>query len=816
VRQALATFLRFVAILACLPGLAPPITAARGDAGTIAVYRGDAARTGQQPGPGPSGVPLPDEGILAATQGIQTFTPPVVADGRLFVGPWPDTLEALDATTGASLWKYRPSGAYYADDAVAVAAGTVYVPASHPRNGGTDGAVFAVDAATGREVWQFFPHPAEGPFTGPSSPVVAGGAVYFGTTDGALYSLDAASGAVRWRLWLGKAALTRVAVNDGTVSVGGADGALYAVDGATGTPRWRVETGGALRDEASVADGVVHVVSLDGTLHALDAGTGAERWKAAIPVIPGVEPTARPVTSQAVASGVVVVTGRGIVFAVDAQTGAERWRYATHETFAPELSAPSVAGGVVYAVSVGGMVYALDLATGKPRWRLSSGVTGNWEATPPPPGAPAVVGGVVYAVTADGVLYAVTDAAHLKSQAQHFAATPVAAETPGAAQASASPAPTHRLSTGVAMHRGDAARTGRQPGPGPRGIPVPDERFSGGTMPRHATSSPVGAAGIIYVGTASLDAAGQETDWSLDAVDTSTGLPVWQFRPGGGFGIAPAVAHGVVLAVGSDSGDAAGSGRTIFAVDAAAGTEIWHLTLSSPITYSPDVSHGVVFVGTAEGRLYALDAATGRKEWSKRLTQSSLVGWCIGDGTVFVADATGVVFAVDAAAGTLRWRTELGAATNAIPATANGLVYVSTGNGYVVALQGATGALAWSHSFAFGQSGTSAVASGLVVTSRDNGALNAYDALTGADDWTFQGDGSALFSPSVSGTTVYVASQSGLLYAVDLGTGTELWHFATPVTTTTNIVSTPVVMDGVVYFVNPGGVLSAVTGSDNP
>src|SRR5215217_2424892 len=135
--------------------------------------------------------------------------------------------------------------------------------------------------------------------------------------------------------------------------------------------------------------------------------------------------------------------------------------------------------------------------------------------------------------------------------AQEQPATPVAAEPAVAA----------------AMFRGNAARTGDQPGPGPVGEPVLHWRFHAGDI---VSSSPVLAGGVLYVGSGSFAA-----------------------RTG-----------------------------TLYAIDAANGTERWSVNLTGFVTSSPAVANGLVYAGSMDGGFVAVDAATGAERWRTTLGRS--------------------------------------------------------------------------------------------------------------------------------------------------------------------------------------------------
>src|SRR6266478_1607980 len=60
--------------------------------------------------------------------------------------------------------------------------------------GGDDGNVYAVDAATGRQIWK---RATNGPV--PATPAITDGMLYVGSYDGKFYALNAQTGAVKWK-----------------------------------------------------------------------------------------------------------------------------------------------------------------------------------------------------------------------------------------------------------------------------------------------------------------------------------------------------------------------------------------------------------------------------------------------------------------------------------------------------------------------------------------------------------------------------------------------------------------------------------------
>jgi polyvinyl alcohol dehydrogenase (cytochrome) len=136
---------------------------------------------------------------------------PSVVEGVVYVGSWNGTMYAIDAFSGQPLWTFDINDPHPEDrngfpgiqSSAAVANGMVYF-------GGADANVYALDAQTGALVWKTsLGDPAtsvEGAHVW-SSPAVFNGKVYVGKAShldspcvrGALVALDAATGAEVWR-----------------------------------------------------------------------------------------------------------------------------------------------------------------------------------------------------------------------------------------------------------------------------------------------------------------------------------------------------------------------------------------------------------------------------------------------------------------------------------------------------------------------------------------------------------------------------------------------------------------------------------------
>ena len=90
-----------------------------------------------------------------------------------------------------------------------------------------DGKLYAMDAQSGQGTGRSFGvlHLGCGVW---SSPSISGRAVYVGSQD-SLYALDNASGKELWKFKTGRVLISSPAISDGVVYFGGDDGYLYAV-----------------------------------------------------------------------------------------------------------------------------------------------------------------------------------------------------------------------------------------------------------------------------------------------------------------------------------------------------------------------------------------------------------------------------------------------------------------------------------------------------------------------------------------------------------------------------------------------------------
>jgi outer membrane protein assembly factor BamB len=230
-----------------------------------------------------TGAALPLNAERAAGWDFYVSSPTIVGQS-VVIGSQDGGIYALDLATGRQRWRLQTKGRVRAT--AAVKNGVVIV-------GSFDGRLYALDLATGHERWV---HRTEGDTLDSrrwgfdrraiqSSAAIDSATVYFGSRDGALYAVDFATGERRWRFsHRGSWVVGSPAVKDGRVYVGSSDGHfVQAVDAKAGTEVWRYEAhANVLSSPLLIGDAlVVGTLRTDvpaGELIALDQATGGLRW----------------------------------------------------------------------------------------------------------------------------------------------------------------------------------------------------------------------------------------------------------------------------------------------------------------------------------------------------------------------------------------------------------------------------------------------------------------------------------------------------------------------------------------------------------
>lgn len=322
---------------------------------------------------------------------------PLLDHGLLYVDE-PDLLHddgvvyAFDTRTGAVRWKYAYHGV---TSSLLLADGTLYAGAGSIIR--QQGAVFAVRATDGAQVWIR-------PFT-PYEPILTAirdGVVFGGTVDGAQVALRASDGGSVWQtaprgiasapptlagdtLYVASDALLALKVSDGSIRwqrsrpenianhapviansvVYVGSSTVYAYRADDGAPLWDTFIGDGMNAPVVVGDVVYVGNEQHNTLAALNGSNGSTIWT---------HSTSAGVTLPTVVDGTIYI-GSDTVSALRTHDGTSLW---SHTVQPSVLAAPIARDGVVYAATAGNFdhhshVLALRASDGALIWEYEVG-----------------------------------------------------------------------------------------------------------------------------------------------------------------------------------------------------------------------------------------------------------------------------------------------------------------------------------------------------------------------------------------------------------------------------------------------------------
>jgi|GEM_PF-3296716 len=199
-----------------------------------------------------------------------------VGDGRAYAISKAETMVAVDAATGETVWQRPLAPIDAADPGVVEFApipldDRIVVPISGTEDDVPDRLVGV--ARTDGET--LFTHELSASLSG--APGVTSIGVVAPLVDGRVVFLDRI-GAVEWTREIG-AALSAVGTTDGTAYLGAATEELLALDTATGTATWRGALANTVFTRPLVTEERVYVGGADYTLRAFDGTSGQELWR---------------------------------------------------------------------------------------------------------------------------------------------------------------------------------------------------------------------------------------------------------------------------------------------------------------------------------------------------------------------------------------------------------------------------------------------------------------------------------------------------------------------------------------------------------
>ena len=281
-------------------------------------------------------------------------------EGRLFASTGFGELVAIEATSGAVLWRQRVDSALAS--APAISGGVVYAV-------GRDGTGWAVRADTGRVIWQVPAAASTAGFIGSAAPAVGDRLVILPFASGDLSGILKNSGTPLWQSGVAgdrpgrptgsMSSITGDPVLSGPVIYAGTSGGrTSAFDAETGLLRWTAREG-ALNPVLPVG-GSVFLVNDEARLVRLNAGTGEVIWAVDMPLF--VDEKIKRRKAIVAHYGPVLAGGRlavassdGLLRLFDPVSGS---LVGTAEIPGGAASAPILANGALYVMGTTGQLHA--------------------------------------------------------------------------------------------------------------------------------------------------------------------------------------------------------------------------------------------------------------------------------------------------------------------------------------------------------------------------------------------------------------------------------------------------------------------------
>lgn len=272
---------------------------------------------------------------------------PAIAGETLFVAGGDGVVYALNRFTGALRW--RADLREELTTVPLVSEGRVFVMSSEQ-------SVTALDAKDGKSLWKYHRDPPGG-FTirGDARPELAHGLLYAAFADGTVAAVQPEDGVVRWSRQVSGTGdyldVDSLAApeSDSRIYVASAKAGILALDAANGDIAWSAPLPGA---NHVLVEGLRVIGGGRGALVAFDRAGGGTLWKL------NLGRDRFPTQPVAVSGLVLVAQDRGPLMTVDLQTGEALNAFDPGSGFSqPVLALPRVA----YVLSNGGALYSLGL-----------------------------------------------------------------------------------------------------------------------------------------------------------------------------------------------------------------------------------------------------------------------------------------------------------------------------------------------------------------------------------------------------------------------------------------------------------------------
>jgi outer membrane protein assembly factor BamB len=237
-------------------------------------------------------------GCGGASSGVPVYGTPVVFGELAYMAGYNGKIYAYTASNLGVRWVYpREGNLKPLVGGLVESQGKLFI-------GGSDGKVYALDAASGDKLWEFT--------TGDKiwgTPAVNGDTLYIGSFDKKLYALNTIDGTKKWEYATEGSVISTPLVYQDTVFFGSFDRNLYALKASDGSLKWKFSGKNFFWAEPVVVNDTIYVGCLDGFIYVLQAATGVKVAEIDLK---------NPVSSKPVivANSIIFANRKGVVYSL--------------------------------------------------------------------------------------------------------------------------------------------------------------------------------------------------------------------------------------------------------------------------------------------------------------------------------------------------------------------------------------------------------------------------------------------------------------------------------------------------------------------
>lgn len=237
---------------------------------------------------------------------------------------------------------------------------------------------------------------------------------------------------------------------------------------------------------------------------------------------------------------------------------------------------------------------------------------------------------------------------------------------------------------------------------------------------------------------------------------------------------------------------------TVNAIDLSTGKPVWRFPTSNTVCGDPAIAYGRLYFASRDGRVYCCapagpdelmtpeardkTPAASAAEVGKLLANSvdehatTSSNWPMQGGT---PDRAGLADVTIKPPLELAWKFDMQGRVVTSAAIVDGVVYSGSESGSIVAVDAESGRRVWEFDTGQPIRCSPAVVGGVVYCGSESGVFHALDARTGKPVWQFEAGGSVQASPAIVSDVIVFGANDHNLYALDRRTGRKLWNFRT-------------------------------------